>query len=257
MRDKDPASCQPSPVRVGVYVDGYNLYYGGRTTCGRGVAGWRWLDVRKLVESVVAAQTTWSAAAVARVVYCTARVDAVTNPSAHADQDVYLKALLASGSVDWIEYGNYVARVKPALLATEDPVTRKPRIQTSAWPVMVKDAAGQDVPKAQFMVRYLHLEEKGSDVNLASHLLVDVLSQAVDAAVVVSNDSDLAFPVRVSRQRVPVGMINPRPGYFAGDLTGKPSDGVGGHWWRKLKAADYSSNQLSNPAHGFTRPAGW
>jgi uncharacterized LabA/DUF88 family protein len=244
-------------MRVGVYVDGYNLYYGGRHCCGRGTSGWRWLDVRSLVSSVISRQGAWTEATLERIVYCTARVDAVTNPSAQADQDVYLKALLAKGSVDWIEYGNYVARTKTGLLATDDPVTKKPLVAQSNWPVMVRDATGKSVPNARFMVRYLHLEEKGSDVNVASHLLLDVLSGSVDAAVVVSNDSDLAFPIRAARDRVPVGMINPRGTYFAGDLVGKKTDGVGGHWWWKLNAATYRANQLPDPAGRFTRPPGW
>jgi hypothetical protein len=40
------------------------------------------------------------------------------------DQDVYLKALLAAGSVDHIEYGTYVARVKTAPLAVKGPQGR-------------------------------------------------------------------------------------------------------------------------------------
>lgn len=108
-------------MRVGVYVDGYNLYYGGRSCCGRGTPGWRWLDVRSLVTAVIATQGAWSGVVIDRIVYCTARVDPATNPSAHADQDVYLKALRASGSVDRIEFGNYVARVKRSLLARSDP----------------------------------------------------------------------------------------------------------------------------------------
>jgi uncharacterized LabA/DUF88 family protein len=215
------------------------------------------LDVRALVEAVIAAQRGWSGAHLGRVIYCTARVDAVTNPSAHADQDVYLKALLATGSVDRIEYGNYVARTKAALVAVDDPQTRRPVIQASGWPLMVQDATGSDVPNARFMVRYLHLEEKGSDVNVASHLLLDVLSGSVDAAVVVSNDSDLAFPIRAARDRVPVGLVNPRDGYFAGDLTGNRTDGVGSHWWRKLSEALYRQHQLPDPAGSYTRPPGW
>jgi len=41
-------------------------------------------------------------------------------------------------------------------------------------------------------------EEKGSDVNVATHLLLDALAQppAMDAAIVISNDSDLELPVR-------------------------------------------------------------
>lgn len=242
---------------VGVYVDGYHLYYGGRSSCGRGSAGWRWLDVRALAESVIRTQGSWANVTVGRVIYCTARVDAVTNPSAHADQDVYLKALRATGSVDWIEYGNYVARTKTGLVATEDPRTHRPVIQTSQWPVMVRDAGGNTMPNAQFMVRYLHLEEKGSDVNVASHLLLDVLSGSVQAAVVVSNDSDLAFPIREARKRVPVGLVNPRNGYTAGDLTGSKTEGVGNHWWWKLKNGAYRTHQLPDPSGGFTRPAGW
>lgn len=244
-------------MRVGAYVDAYNLYYGARQCCGRSTPGWRWLDVRSLVDSVISKHPSWTLASLDRVVYCTARVDAVTNPSAHADQDVYLKALVASGNVDWIEYGNYVARTKTGLAATDDPVTRKPVVQTSGWPLMVQDQSGAPVPSARFMVRYLHLEEKGSDVNIASHLLLDVLSGAVDAAVVVSNDSDLAFPVRSARSRVPVGMINPRGGYFAGDLTGRPGDGVGRHWWSKLTKPQYLAHQLPDPVGHLTKPVGW
>lgn len=107
------------------------------------------------------------------------------------------------------------------------------------------------------MVQILHLEEKGSDVNVATHLMLDVLSGAVEAAVVVSNDSDLALPVREMRQRVPVGLINPRGTLFAGDLTGSPADGVGGHWWWKAHAAHYFGHQLPNPVGQYTRPAGW
>jgi uncharacterized LabA/DUF88 family protein len=244
-------------VNVGVYIDGYNLYYGARTNCGRSTAGWRWIDLRALADRIISAQSAWAGSVVSKIVYCTARVDAVTNPSGHADQDVYLKALLATGSVDWIEYGNYVARVKKGLLATEAPTTKRPILVSSKWPVQVKDANNQDVPGANFMISYLHVEEKGSDVNVAAHLLTDVLSGAVDAAVVISNDSDLRLPVKLVRDRVPLGMVNPRNGYFAGDLAGKATDGVGNHWWRKLNAADYTACQLPDPATGFTKPAGW
>ena len=100
-------------------------------------------------------------------------------------------------------------------------------------------------------------EEKGSDVNVASHLLVDVLSGVVDAALVVSNDSDLQFPLEEARRRVPVGTINPTARPTAAALRGRPSDGVGRHWWRRLTAAAFTSNQLPDPVAGYVRPAGW
>ena len=41
-------------MRVGVYIDGYNLYYGARGLMGgRGQAGWRWLDLRAMATRIV------------------------------------------------------------------------------------------------------------------------------------------------------------------------------------------------------------
>lgn len=244
-------------VRVGVYVDGYNLYYGGRAMCGRGRPGWRWLDIRALVNNLIKTQASWADPVIERIVYCTARVDAVINASAYADQDRYLKALKNSGSVDWIEYGNYVARVKSALVAVIDPETGRPSVQTAAWPVLVQDQDGKPVRDARFLVSHLHLEEKGSDVNVASHLLIDVLEDKVDAAIVVSNDSDLAFPLRQARARVPVAVVNPRDQGTAGALKGSKTAGVGGHWWWRLHKSTYLRHQLPDPAGGQSRPDGW
>lgn len=124
-------------MRIGVYVDGFNLYYGARGLCGRGTPGWRWLDLRALAADLAGRRSNWPAAQIERVVYCTARIDGAANPSGHADQDVYLKALLATGSVDHIEYGTYVSRVKMAPLAVKDARGR-PQLVGPAWPVMIQ-----------------------------------------------------------------------------------------------------------------------
>jgi hypothetical protein len=243
-------------VRVGVYVDGFNLYYGARGLCGRGTPGWRWLDLLALAADLVARRTSWAGAVIDRVVYCTARIDGAANPSGHADQDVYLKALRASGSADHIEYGTYVSRVKTAPLAVKDSRGR-PSLVGPAWPVMIQDGSGQPVSGAVFMVSYANREEKGSDVNVAAHLLLDVLGRQVDAALVISNDSDLRFPVEQARRRVPVGVINPSRNYLAGDLRGNPAEGAGRHWWVRLTAADLRTHQLPDPVGPYRRPSGW
>jgi hypothetical protein len=243
-------------VRIGVYVDGFNLYYGARGLCGRGTPGWRWLDLRALAADLVSRRSSWPDAQVHRVVYCTARIDGVSNPSGQADQDVYLKALVAANSVDVIEYGTYVARVKTAPLAVKDEQGR-PKLVGSAWPVMIQDARGEPVNEAVFMVSYANREEKGSDVNLAAHLLLDVLGGSVDGALVISNDSDLRLPVQEARNRVPVGVINPSHNYLAGDLRGDPGAGAGRHWWARLAAADLKQHQLPDPAGPYRRPEGW
>jgi hypothetical protein len=100
-------------------------------------------------------------------------------------------------------------------------------------------------------------EEKGSDVNVASHLLLDVLGGHIDAAMVLSNDSDLRVPLEQARLRVPVATINPGSTRTADDLRGHRTTGAGRHWWRKLRPADYLAHQLPNPVGPHRRPAGW
>jgi hypothetical protein len=153
----------------------------------------------------------WSGAQVDRVVYCTARIDGASNPTGTRDQNVYLRALRAAAAVDVIEMGRYVNRVAFAPLAVKGAAGR-PVIATAGWPIMVQDASEQPVPDARFMVSIARREEKGSDVNVAAHLLLDLLHQRIDAAVVVSNDSDLAYPVVQARDLIPVGLVNPPAG---------------------------------------------
>ena len=93
-------------------------------------------------------------------------------------------------------------------------------------------------------------------VEYAAHLLVDLLAGGFDAAVVISNDSDLRWPAQEARRRVPVGMVNPGSGFTAGHLSGKPGAGAAGHWCRTL-ADDFTAHQLPDPASGHRRSAGW
>lgn len=241
-------------MRLGVYVDGFNLYYGARGLCGAGTSGWRWLDLRALALSLV--PSSWGSVTTSRVVYCTARISGRDNPSGAHDQDIYIKALRASGSADTIELGSYVSRVKFAPLATPDRKGR-PVLMTATKPVLIQDAQGAPVPDARFMVSHARREEKGSDVNVAAHLLLDVLLDRVDAAIVISNDSDLRLPVQEARLRVPVGTVNPSYTQQAGDLRGAPADGVGNHWWRRLTAAELRAHQLPDPAGRYVKPSDW
>jgi hypothetical protein len=66
-------------------------------------------------------------------------------------------------------------------------------------------------PSGPATVRVLKSEEKGSDVNLATELLVDAFDRDFEQAVIVSNDSDLVAPIRVVRQKfnLPVVVLFP------------------------------------------------
>lgn len=241
-------------MRVGAYVDGFNLYYRGRDQFRQAPGGmqWKWLDIR----SLVSAFTQWDASQIERVVYCTALRDRAGDPTSLADQRTYLQALEASGSVDHVEYGVYVSRVKNGLLVDAQ---RKPAR-------VVRPPAPPDVPArpvtaadgtSGLLVSIEAFEEKGSDVNVGSHLLWDVLTARVDAAIVISNDSDLALPLQLARQRVPVGTINPGLTPTAARLRGKPDEGAGRHWWRRLGLQDFLDHQLPEQVGSCRRPAGW
>ncbi len=188
--------------------------------------------------------------------YCTARIDGATNPSGHADQDVYLKALLATGSVDHIEYGTYVARVKTAPLAVKDPQGR-PRLVAPAWPVMVQGGRGGPVAGAVFMVPYANREEKGSDVNVAR--------TCCWMCSAVPWTARWLFPTTAtcgSRASRPVSTFQSawstrRATICPGDLRGSPTAGAGRHWWARLIASDLKTHQLPDPAGRYRRPAGW
>ena len=57
-----------------------------------------------------------------------------------------------------------------------------------------------DEPNAHLIVSVARREEKGFDINVAAHLLGDVLrgqpgQQPIQAAVIISNDSDIKLPI--------------------------------------------------------------
>lgn len=72
--------------------------------------------------------------------------------------------------------------------------------------------AGQPVGHPKY-VKVVKTEEKGSDVNLAVHLINDGHKHDYEAAVLITNDSDLLEAVRIVREDLylTVGILNPHP----------------------------------------------
>lgn len=92
--------------------------------------------------------------------------------------------------------------------------------------------------------------------------MLDVLKgqpggQPIEAAVVISNDSDLKFPIDQAFQQVPLGLVNPTRGYTAATLSASGATGVGSHWWYQMSAADFYAWQLTDPTAGVTKPPPW
>ena len=67
------------------------------------------------------------------------------------------------------------------------------------------------VPGGPKYAQVIKTEEKGSDVNIAAHMVNDGHNRLYKVAILVSNDSDLAEPVKIVRNelRLPVGVLNP------------------------------------------------
>ena len=171
----------PSETRRGgrtiVYIDGFNLFYGALKGTPH-----KWLDLEALCRRLLPRDN------LVKVRYFTARVSARPDDPQQPDrQDIYLRALATLPLVD-IHYGYFKTRHVRLPLARPEP----------------------DEPRT---VEVLRTEEKGSDVNLATCLLLDAFNDACDVAVVISNDSDLAQAIRAAQSEldVKVGIVNPHP----------------------------------------------
>jgi len=105
----------------------------------------------------------------------------------------------------------------------------------------------------------LRTEEKGSDVNLATYLLVDCFDNDFDEAVIISNDSDLAFPIEkvISQFGKVAGVINP---HSKKGLSGKLLRVASFHIRtinKKVLATCQFPSTLTDSRGTFTKPATW
>ena len=108
----------------------------------------------------------------------------------------------------------------------------------------------------QWYERVIKTEEKGSDVNLAVHLLNDGYKQDYEMAVMITNDSDLLEPMRIVKQdlKLPVGLVNPHK---------TPSFSLRQHatFIKQLRTGVLSASQFGNSLTDkngtFHKPATW
>jgi uncharacterized LabA/DUF88 family protein len=164
-------------VKTNIYVDGFNLYYGA-------VKGtpYKWLDLLALSAKLFRRNQ------INRIRYFTAIVDArppdVQQP---VRQQTYLRALHTIPSLS-VHLGTF--RTRPVRMTLVHPPRFGPRT-AEVWKT----------------------EEKGSDVNLASYLLLDAFRRDCDVAIVFSNDADLKEPIDIVKNElgIKVGVVNPHP----------------------------------------------
>lgn len=164
-------------MRTRVYVDGYNLYY----ACLKG-SPYKWLNIHALCTALLPRNR------IDKVRYFSAQVSARPHdPSQPQRQQTYFRALETVSEIS-IHLGHFLTHE-----------------------VTMPDAAAWHAGRYR-AVRVIKTEEKGSDVNLATHLLVDAFDNRFDVAVIISNDSDLKEPIAQVRQRFgkKIGLLVPR-----------------------------------------------
>lgn len=204
------------------YIDALNLYY-------RALRGtpFKWLDLRTLAE------TLFPDDEIRRICYFTALFDArPEDPSQPERQRTYLRALATTAGFE-PHYGVIRPRTKTRRLA--DPIPGLPEY-----------------------VRILDSEEKGTDVNLATRLLVDGFTGAYEQAVVVSNDSDLASPMQYVRDELglKITVVNPdNRNHTHRDLVDSAT------YVKRLRKSHLRRSQfpptLVDAQGRITKPAGW
>lgn len=208
-------------MKTHVYVDGFNLYYGAvrRTP-------YKWLDIRRLCELLLPKHH------IARIKYFTARVSGRPgDPGQPTRQQIYLRALATLPDFDII-YGHFLSNETYLPLAGS-ATTMRPRY-----------------------VKVLKTEEKGSDVNLATHLIADGFRKRYQAAVLLTNDSDLLEPVRIVRRELGlvVGVLNPHR--KASRVLAREASFVKQIRKGALKSCQFP-NTLRDAQGVITKPAGW
>jgi len=208
-------------VRAIVYVDGFNLYY-------RALRGLRcnWLDLSKLASLLLPNYT------VAKVRYFTALV----TPSAHdrdqhIRQQTYIRALSTLPNVE-IHYGTFMTG-------------EKDMPDAAAWRMgnLVK-------------VRVVKTEEKGSDVNIATHMLCDGFRDAYDVAALISNDTDLVEPLRVIREEIGKGVALLSPSKYPSPLLAKYATTMRQIRPGALRASLFP-DVLRDSEGTFSKPSSW
>jgi len=171
----------PGLPRTNVYIDGFNFYYAAFRGRRPRAPRLKWLDIAELSRLLLPGHN------VQLVRYFTAAVKPVQwDPSQHLRQGAYLRALASFPEVS-VHMGNF-ARWK----------VRRPLVD-----------APPEGPQTSLV---WDTKEKGSDVNLATYLLLDAFEGSYETAIVISDDSDLLEPVRVVRERLGkrVGVVRVR-----------------------------------------------
>jgi uncharacterized LabA/DUF88 family protein len=203
--------------RVIVYIDGFNVYFGLKES---GWTRYYWLDYPALAERL-AHQLREENTQLVGTKYFTSRI---SSPEAKRKrQTVYLEALESRGNIE-IYYGNY----------------RESHYECSGC------HRPNYVPN-----------EKQTDVNIATQMLIDGFQNNFDTAILIGGDSDLVPPLDVVRRQLNKRVVCVFPPRRISKELQKVCNG-----FLHLGEVDLKHNQLPDQitkADGYVleRPAFW
>jgi len=209
-------------LRAIVYIDGFNLYYGSL----KRNPDLKWMNPKILVEKIFPEIDVLS------LKYFTAYVTDRPNDSTQSQrQQTYFRALKTIPNFEIIR-GHYLSHT--VSMPLETPVN------------------------GERYAKVIKTEEKGSDVNLATMMLVDCFQNKFDVAVLISNDSDLTLPLSMVRGmfKKQAYVINPQMGKDRSIQLGRNCDRH-----RDIRKGHLIAAQFSNPVIDskgeIHRPPSW
>ena len=204
-----------------VFIDGFNLYYGAVKD-----TPYKWLDLQRMCTMLLHNHK------ITRIKYFTARVSArADDPGKPTRQQIYLRALQTLPNLDII-FGRFLSHNVMMPLA-------------------------QPTPGGSRFAKVIKTEEKGSDVNIAAHLINDGYKKRYEAAVIVTNDPYLREAMRSVRVELglPVGVLNPHKNPTSRVLARQAS------FVRQIRQGVLAASQFPDvltDTHGeFYKPASW
>ena len=155
-----------------VYIDGFNLYYSLKHAPFK----CKWLNLQKLSSSCLRSKEH----RILKIKYFTSRVQSTEkDPLKDTRQDIYLRAVKTLQNTDII-LGKFRQRELKGFICNSE-YRKKLGINT----ITIKK-----------------WEEKQSDVNIATELIADAYQDKYDCAVLISNDTDLVFPLLHIKQKL-------------------------------------------------------
>lgn len=232
------------------YIDGLNFYYGAVQGTPH-----KWVDFEALARAIAPNDQ------IDCIRYFTARVKpGFPGDNSHQRQDVFLRAIATNPIID-IKLGHFRSDPKwrPLVQARATPAEDlfRPALRPPAdvRAIFAEAETRRTLPMTMAYVKVN--EEKGSDVNLGAWLMEDAFRGRSAKAVVITNDSDLETPIRMTvAYGVPVIVVNPRAKGVAKELK-KVATGTINLKHRVLPACQLPDPVVRPGRSPVHKPPGW